>query len=157
MMALFPRDKNVCTKIQIHVQLRRCAPQEGRVSLKVVLLDAEGRVGETERESRPIPMEGGHADVRKEMQELLELEHGLVKDAGQLVCTTRAIVLEIESPTVPSIDLIDMPGLNAYGEKQTSTPAPSTCLCIADVHSPGPLHRMCITCIPSPPSRSHTA
>jgi len=121
MMALFPRDENVCTKIQIHVQLRRCAPQEGKVSLKVVRLDAEGRVDGTERESRPIPMEGGHADVRKEMQELLELEHGRVHDAGQHVCTTRAIVLEIESPNVPSIDLVDMPGLNSYGHKETTT------------------------------------
>lgn len=116
MMPLFPRDENVCTKIQIHVQLRRCALQEGLAKMKVVQILDDGTIGNTVKESQPISMRDGDTTVREEMQKLVTEEHGELEERGKKICTTRAIVLEIESPNVPSIDFVDMPGLTGDAE-----------------------------------------
>ena len=123
MMPLFPRDEDVCTKIQIQVQLRRCGPQEGKAALKVVELDSMGRMGRVIKASQQIPMARGDVKVQEEMSALLKAEHGELANSGKKICKTRAIVLEIESPNVPSIDFVDMPGLTADSEHLSDTRA----------------------------------
>ena len=119
MMPLFPRDERICTKLQIHVRLRRCTPGDSIATLRVVSV-ANGAVGSTLKKERMIPMSNGAVDVRAMMDELVREEHGqIAAEGGNYVCTTRGIILEVHSPIVPTIDLVDMPGLNGQDLRTT--------------------------------------
>lgn len=65
-------------------------------------------------DSFDIPQENGWLFVQERMEYLVECfqTHGLVKD--------RSIVVEIRHPHVPSIDLVDLPGLAGSGEKKAA-------------------------------------
>ena len=63
-------------------------------------------------DSFDIPQENGWLYVQERMEDLVSCSdsHGLVND--------RSIVVEIRHPHVPSIDLVDLPGLAGSGEKK---------------------------------------
>ena len=65
-------------------------------------------------DTKDIPQESGWRDVQKEMESLVKSfgSAGLVMD--------RYIVVEIRHPHVPSIDLVDLPGLAGTGQKKAS-------------------------------------
>jgi hypothetical protein len=103
MMPIFPRDRRLCTRLPIHVRLRNVDKCEA-ATLEVHNV----KTGTTEEAPYIIPVEYGAIDVREKMQEIIEKEHG---NAAGGVSTERVIILTVKSPWVPSIDLIDLPGL----------------------------------------------
>ena len=56
---------------------------------------------------RQIPIADGHKEVQKAMMDAIREEHNAV--AG--VSRKRMLVLRVSSPTVPTLDFIDLPGL----------------------------------------------
>ncbi len=102
MMPIFPYNHRMCTRLPIHVRLRnthKCMP--------ATLAVFNTRTNTPEGQAQVIPMEYGVVDVREKMQEIIEREHG---NASRAVSTDCIIILTIQSPHVPTIDLIDMPG-----------------------------------------------
>jgi hypothetical protein len=103
MTPLLPRDEHICTRLPIHVRLRR-SDQAEPPRLEVVNVTTNT----TERGPYVIASQSGAADVSKEMRKIIEEEQG-----GELrgVSASRIIIVHITSPDVPCLDLIDMPGL----------------------------------------------
>ena len=101
MMPIFPRDHSFCTRMPLHVQLRH---SEKAKTPRMEVFNVE--TGITEEGPIIVPMRWAALDVQQKMLEILQKEDNL-----QGVSTTRIIVLSIEGPHMPSIDLVDMPGL----------------------------------------------
>ena len=104
MTPLLPRDENICTRLPIHVRLRR---SERALPPKLEVYNVATKT--TERGPYVIAAQTGAADVREEMHKIILEEHGTL----QGVSTNRIIILHITSPDVPFLDLIDMPGIVA--------------------------------------------
>ncbi|KAK3236948.1 hypothetical protein CYMTET_52947 [Cymbomonas tetramitiformis] len=98
---LFPRNPSICTRLPIHVRLRQSV--HGNAQVRLFVKDTQS--GE-EGPSSFIPFESGHRYV-DEVQERILIEH----ESTTGFSTTKQIILEVHHPTVPSIDLIDIPGL----------------------------------------------
>lgn len=102
MTPLLPRDENICTRLPIHVRLRR-SDQALPPELEVYNVKTKT----TERGPYVIAAQSGAADVSEEMRKIIEEEQGSLRG----VSTSRIIIVHIRSPDVPFLDLIDMPGL----------------------------------------------
>ena len=88
----------ICTRMAIKVELRR--GQARPTELQVVDLATQ--------EPRSAPnIIVGEMDVRMEMEKIIRQEHSGLSGVSQ----TRMLVLRVRSPTVPSLDLVDLPGL----------------------------------------------
>jgi sugar lactone lactonase YvrE len=108
MMPIFPRNRRLSTRLPIRIRLRnaeKCEP----ITLEVY----NTKTKKTEEEAYVIPAAFGAVDIREKMDEIIEKEHG--KNARG-VSTERIIILTIKSPYVPSINLVDTPGLVAAPE-----------------------------------------
>ena len=102
MMPIFPTAEGICTRLPIHVRLRNAAQaQAPRLEVYNV---ASNR---TEEGPYEVPMQSGALDVRDKMREVLEREHGRAEG----VSADRIIILHVQGPHVPSLDVVDMPGL----------------------------------------------
>jgi hypothetical protein len=102
MMPIFPTDDRMCTRMPIHVRLRNSAEaQAPRLEIFNLLSN------KTEEGPFVISMQAGSLDVRDKMTEIYEQEQAL----GQGVSADRIIILHIQGPRVPSLDVVDMPGL----------------------------------------------
>lgn len=101
MMSLFPRADGVCTRARIQVRLRH-TDRSSMPRLSVVHADT----GEILRGPHVIAAENGHINVSEEMGRLVEED-----EAQNGVSSKCMICLEIDGPHLPSIDLVDLPGL----------------------------------------------
>eukprot|EP00930_Biecheleria_cincta_P046873 TRINITY_DN32401_c0_g1_i1.p1 TRINITY_DN32401_c0_g1~~TRINITY_DN32401_c0_g1_i1.p1 ORF type:complete len:630 (+),score=135.12 TRINITY_DN32401_c0_g1_i1:560-2449(+) len=105
-LPVFPRKKRFCTRLAIHVRLRRS--ESINASLSVYNVPAEGPYVQ-DGQPMQVPQENGWIWVQEKMASLVEelserpTKMGIVKD--------KIIVLEVRRPDVPSIDLVDLPGL----------------------------------------------
>jgi hypothetical protein len=114
-MPLFPRKKTFCTRLPIHVRLRR--PDAGRsecasVTMSVITTTAYAEKGyDAEPEEPPctIATATGYHFVQDRMD---ELSSRLALESGGIV-SERIIVLDVLHPEVPVLDLIDLPGIVA--------------------------------------------
>ena len=114
-MPLFPRKKTFCTRLPIHVRLRR--PDASRdecasVTMSVITAEAYAKHGyDTEPEEPPctIATASGYHFVQDRMD---ELSSRLAGETGGIV-SDRIIVLDVLHPEVPVLDLIDLPGIVA--------------------------------------------
>jgi hypothetical protein len=120
MFNMFPRGEGICTRMAIKVELRRtavAAPPE----LQVVDLKTQEPMGK----KRIVTLVAGSLDVSAAMEEAIREEHsGLVG-----VSQSRMLVLRVHSPTVPSLDLVDLPGLVSvenHDEEGHDMPAQTT-------------------------------
>ena len=104
MMPIFPPAEGICTRMLIHVRLRNRA-QAQAPRLEVYSL-ASNR---TEEGPFEVSTQSGALDVRDKMREVLEREHGRMEG----VSADRVIILHVQGPHVPSLDVVDMPGLIA--------------------------------------------
>ena len=104
MMPIFPTAEGICTRLPIHVRLRN-APQAQAPRLEV----CSAASGQTEEGPWEVAMQTGAMDVRDKMREVLEREHGQALG----VSGDRIIVLHVQGPHVPSLDVVDLPGLIA--------------------------------------------
>jgi hypothetical protein len=102
MTPLLPRAENICTRLPIHVRLRR-SDRGLPPRLEVFNLITKT----TERGPYIIAAQSGAADVSEEMGRIIKEEQGALRG----VSATRIIILHVSSPDVPFLDLIDMPGL----------------------------------------------
>ena len=100
-MPIFPHHDSCCTRMPLHVRLRHSD------KLKAPRLEVFNvATSTTEEGPYIIPMRWAAVEVKQKMLEILESEgnpHG--------VSTTRIIILTVAGPRMPSIDLVDMPGL----------------------------------------------
>ena len=102
MTPLLPRADNICTRLPIHVRLRRSGRAEPP---KLEVFNV--KTNTPERGPYTIAAQSGAADVSEEMGRIIREEQGALKG----VSASRIIILHISSPEVPFLDLIDMPGL----------------------------------------------
>lgn len=114
MMPIFPRGDHLTTRLPIHLRLRYA-----EVSQPPRLEVIESATGNTVRGPYVVPSVSGHVDVREQMDAILTEEHKGLRG----VSSTRAIVLHIANRHVPSVDLVDLPGLVATGEGAAETKA----------------------------------
>ena len=105
MMPIFPTAEGICTRLPIHVRLRN-TPQAHAPQLEVYSLAR----GQTEEGPYEVPMQSGAIDVRDKMQEILDREN---IDPAYGVSMDRIIILHVQGPHVPSLDVVDLPGLIA--------------------------------------------
>uniref|UniRef100_A0A7S0SIS1 Dynamin-type G domain-containing protein n=1 Tax=Mantoniella antarctica TaxID=81844 RepID=A0A7S0SIS1_9CHLO len=114
MMPIFPRDRNFCTRVPIHVQLRY---NEVALPPTLEVYDVEEEETLT---SYTIPAATAELDVRDEMHKILEeVNGGLTEEGG--VSGSRRIIVRISRPDVPTLDLVDMPGLVATEDRSAAT------------------------------------
>ena len=116
-MPLFPRKKTFCTRLPIHVRLRRPdAAQDECASVTMSVITAKayaehGYDAKPEEGTTPctISTASGYHFVQDRMD---ELSNSLAGETGGVICN-RIIVLNVLHPDVPVLDLIDLPGLVA--------------------------------------------
>lgn len=104
MMPILPTAEGVCTRLPIHVRLR--FSQEAKAPRLEVYSRSQKRTVEG---PFMVPMHSGALDVQEKMNEVLQSERRLPPSAS----ADRILILHIESPHVPSLDVVDMPGLIA--------------------------------------------
>ena len=109
MMSLFPRAEGICTRVPIHVRLRNAEVAQAP-SLEVFNV----ATNTSEEGPHTLPLEWGAVEVSEKMDEILQREHG--RRTG--VSMERIIIVRVEGPLVPSIDLVDLPGLVALPREQ---------------------------------------
>ena len=102
MTPLLPRAESICTRLPIHVRLRR-SDQALPPTLEVFNVATNA----TERGPYVIAAQSGAAGVSEEMGRIISEEQGELRG----VSANRIIILHISNPDVPFLDLIDMPGL----------------------------------------------
>lgn len=103
MMPIFPRKRRFCTRLAIHLRLRRSSEFVSKMS--VYNVPAKGPPVQ-EGEAMRVPQENGWVWVQEKM---LALVAELTGDAK--IVKDKIIVVEVKRPDVPSIDLVDTPGL----------------------------------------------
>ncbi len=115
MMSLFPRAEGRCTCMAIHAHLRH-GPVVKPVMLEIVEMETK-----IVKLRVMIPIDNGNEDVKDMMNMCLAWEagdkrtpssDGVHADVG--VVTKHIMVLHIESPHVPTIDMIDLPGIVSF-------------------------------------------
>jgi hypothetical protein len=108
-LPLFPRDPEICTRLPIHVRLRQCDATESSTTLVVENVNT----GEVVSPPEVIPILTGFDFVLSKTHDLIVDENNKLEANTVKTSTTKRIVLEVHHPYVPTIDLIDMPGLEA--------------------------------------------
>ena len=101
MIPIFPKNKKICTRMAIHVRLRR-GPA------KPPLVEVYDKVAGTVLRDMVIPMEKGNEYVNDAMEKILMSENdGMIRG----ICSKKMLILHVSSPSAPNLDLVDLPGL----------------------------------------------
>eukprot|EP01063_Lacrimia_lanifica_P038374 TRINITY_DN8154_c0_g1_i2.p1 TRINITY_DN8154_c0_g1~~TRINITY_DN8154_c0_g1_i2.p1 ORF type:complete len:654 (+),score=148.12 TRINITY_DN8154_c0_g1_i2:48-2009(+) len=103
MMPLFPRSKAICTRVPVKIDVRRGEPRPP--TLEIWDTKKGAQVGRT----RTIPLASGDVDIRAAMGEVMAAQQGAVSADHELR-------IRIVSPTLPPMNLVDLPGLVDYPE-----------------------------------------
>jgi hypothetical protein len=109
MMAIFPTAEGICTRLPIHVRLRN-RPEARAPSLEVFNVVTNTTVDGPHF----VPMATAAVDVQEKMREVLLRENGALDG----VSADHILILHVEGPSVPTLDVVDMPGLIAAPEPQ---------------------------------------
>jgi hypothetical protein len=146
MMPLLPRGEDTCTRLPILLKLRHT--KEAQLPVLVVRDSATGK----EEVRRTVSLAGGQVDVRHEMERVLAAEQGGLTS----VSMTRTIEVHVHSPAVPSIDLVDLPGLRlSAGADAADMPEKAKALVKAQVEQHKGSAIFLVSCTAStPPSQS---
>jgi len=114
MLSIFPRKRRFCTRLATHLRLRR-NPDLCRTTLSVCTVTSQGE--RREGKAMVVPKENGDRWVQEEMDRLvLELSNGQEGSGG--IVTEKIIVVEVQHPEVPSIDLVDLPGITSVPKEK---------------------------------------
>ena len=101
MMPIFPKAKQICTRMAIQVRLRR-GPS------KPPLVEVFDKTSGTILRDLVVPMEKGHEFVQDAMERIIMAEHN---GAISGVSHDKVLILHVSSPIAPNLDLVDLPGL----------------------------------------------
>eukprot|EP01048_Picozoa_sp_COSAG05_P017572 COSAG05_NODE_2419_length_3086_cov_2.719451_1_plen_860_part_00 len=101
MMPIFPHAEEICTRMKIEVRLRR---SDRALPPRLEVYNVRSRKTES---SRTVPMDGARVDVREVMDELVRRQNRKVTG----VTRDYIIILHVQSPNVPTLDLVDLPGV----------------------------------------------
>jgi GTP-binding protein EngB required for normal cell division len=114
MMPIFPHAEDLCTRMRIQVRLRRGALSAPRLDVW------NNNANQQEGETIVVPMETANIDVREAMDRLLRNANSNVRG----VTNEHTLILHVQSPTVPNLDLVDLPGvvLNAAAGEPDDMP-----------------------------------
>ena len=104
MMPIFPRGEDICTRLPIHVRLRHATSDR---ALPPRLEVRDTITGECIKGPFVLPCATGHVAVREHMEQILREEQVGAREVSR----KHTIILHIESCSVPSMDLVDLPGL----------------------------------------------
>ena len=110
-MPLFPRKQEFCTRLPIHVRLRRPDPaskEDPSVKMSVIKADAyatQGYHAQPLETPVTIAIASGYHFVQDRMNELSASS----EQTG--IVTDRIIVLDVLHPEVPVLDIVDLPGI----------------------------------------------
>ncbi|CAE7563208.1 MX2 [Symbiodinium sp. CCMP2456] len=116
MLPIFPRKRRFCTRLATHLRLRR-NPDVCRTTLSVYTVTPQG--DELEGEAMVVPKENGHLFVQEKMDQLVsELSKGEEGAGSGGIVTRKIIVIEVQGPEVPSIDLVDLPGITSWPKEK---------------------------------------
>ncbi|CAE7823521.1 mx1 [Symbiodinium sp. CCMP2456] len=114
MLSIFPRKRRFCTRLATHLRLRR-NPDLCRTTLSVCTVTSQGE--RREGKAMVVPKENGDRWVQEQMDRLvLELSDGQEGSGG--IVTEKIIVVEVQHPEVPSIDLVDLPGITSVPKEK---------------------------------------
>ncbi|CAJ1397421.1 unnamed protein product [Effrenium voratum] len=100
MLPVFPRNARCCTRMAIHLRLRR-TPGVSRATLTV-----SSAKGETKDVSMDMPQENGWLLVEEQMKRLQQ-----ELSEGSKIISDKKIIVEVHRPDVPCLDLVDLPGM----------------------------------------------
>jgi hypothetical protein len=115
MMPIFPHDEDICTRMRIQVRLRRGAAQAPR--LEVFNLRTKKREGAV----KTVPTETANVDVREAMGRLLSQQQRCITG----VTADHMLILHVQSPSVPTLDLVDLPGIMAIAASDEPADMPA--------------------------------
>eukprot|EP00439_Symbiodinium_sp_Y106_P044919 s3521_g5.t1 len=116
MLPIFPRKRRFCTRLATHLRLRR-NPDVCRTTLSVYTVTPQG--DQLEGEAMVVPKENGHLFVQEKMDHLVsELSKGQEGAGSGGIVTRKIIVIEVQGPEVPSIDLVDLPGITSWPKEK---------------------------------------
>ena len=104
MMPLFPRRKVLCTSVPVKISIRR-GPVQRPVTLTVWDRRTNSQLGPTQ----VIPLESGDIDVSQAMADAIAAGKEAVK-----VSVNHELRVCIVSPTLPPMNLVDLPGVVEY-------------------------------------------
>jgi hypothetical protein len=102
MMPVVPTAEDVCTRLPIHIRLRNSSETQAP---KLEVFNT--KTNKTEEGPFLISYQSGARTVADKMDELIKQEHG----RSDSVSVDRIIILHVQGPNVPTLDLVDMPGL----------------------------------------------
>ena len=104
MMPIVPTAGGFSTHLPIHVRLRNSS--EARAPMLEVF---NTKSNQTEQGPYLVPHHSGASAVADKMGELMQQAHG--RDG--CAASDRIIILHVQGPSVPTLDLVDMPGLTS--------------------------------------------
>ena len=126
MMPLFPHAEEICTRMRIQVRLRR-TERPAPVKLEVINL----KTGSQQKGSlHTIPMDGADAAIRTVMEEIVRSQNEEVTGVN----LDQMLVLHVQSPDVPSLDLVDTPGLVSTAAKGEPEDMPEQTRSLVQTH-----------------------
>ena len=142
MKPMFPRGEGICTRMAIKVELRRTLAGAEPPQLQVVDVKTQQPLGP----KMTLALNAGDHDINEAMQQQIRIEHkGLVG-----VSLKRMLVLRVCSPSVPSLDLIDLPGLvNTRREGEPEDMAEQTKELISSFIEAHKAHAMFLVIVPA--------
>jgi hypothetical protein len=113
---------------------------ETRMPIKIVLRNGPSQIARLEvvdvqtgapEQGYPmcVPLQNGERDVRESMHKALNAAHG---DGVRGVIEDKMLVLEVTSPFVPNLDLIDLPGVRTASKVNEAPDLPETTRRVVD-------------------------
>jgi len=126
-MPLFPHNDGICTRMRIELRLRYA--QESNLT-QIRTYNMITKQFEGEAECVPTNATCTADAVREAMQRVMERLNG----GGNGVCPDKMLIVDIESPSVPSLDLVDLPGLVTASAVGEPADMPTQTRAIAEKH-----------------------
>ena len=116
-MPIFPRRMRFCTRMAIHVRLRRPSAEGEAPSVTMSVRNNES--SRIEGTSERIPIASGYQFVQDKMDELARsADDGKPADQRSGIVVDKFLQLDIVHPDVPVLDLVDLPGMVVVDDPQ---------------------------------------
>ena len=109
MIPIFPTAEEFCTRVPIHIRLRNSTEAKAP-EIEVFNLTTS----QTEEGPRMVSYQSGSVEVKEMMDRILG-------GCNKRISSDHVIIVHMQGPHIPSIDLVDMPGLTTTNELREQT------------------------------------